>query len=210
MFPSCLQCKTVLLGTLMLSLTGLTACSQLTGQQAPAPVTTSHTGHQTQPGGGGERADQVSYDLRPLAVRMADAMLASPVSSALKKTPDTVMLVAPLAERDDGIDTLALTEAMASRLAANGVHLADAEQVAAIRQQLEYRSADGSPVTAALVRLGKQSSATHLFYGHLSPASGQSGSRFRLDMSLMELKSGELLWHKQLTMTRQQARKTHR
>ncbi|MOA60699.1 Penicillin-binding protein activator LpoB [compost metagenome] len=43
---------------------------------------------------------------------------------------------------------------------------------------------------ASLVRLGRQTGAGYMLYGDLV----SEGSRYRLAMSLMDLKSGELLW----------------
>ncbi|MGL5707864.1 MAG: penicillin-binding protein activator LpoB, partial [Aeromonas sp.] len=44
---------------------------------------------------------------------------------------------------------------------------------------------------ASLVRLGRQTGAGYMLYGDLVA----EGSRYRLSMTLMELRSGELLWN---------------
>ena len=49
----------------------------------------------------------------------------------------------------------------------------------------------GGGASASLVRLGRQTGAGYMLYGDLL----SEGGRYRLAMSLMDLKSGELLWN---------------
>lgn len=191
---------------LLCSLLLLTGCSQLLDTQTQAPVSSSHPGKGEQTAGGHDAVSGVTYDLRPLGTRMAEAFLKSSAKTELNAAPGAVLLVAPLAQRADGIDGEAVTTALMARLNSAGIVLADTRQVAALRQQLEYRSAEGEPATASLVRLGKQSGASHMLYGQLTPASANRSHRFTLTMTLMALASGELIWHKQRTMTVQPAR----
>lgn len=128
---------------LLCSLLLLTGCSQLLDTQTQAPVSSSHPGKGEQTAGGHDAVSGVTYDLRPLGTRMAEAFLKSSAKTELNAAPGAVLLVAPLAQRADGIDGEAVTTALMARLNSAGIVLADTRQVAALRQQLEYRSAVG-------------------------------------------------------------------
>ena len=101
-----------------------------------------------------------------------------------------LLLMAPQNGTGEPFSTQPMAVAMIQRIQANsGFRFADPGQVAAITGQLEYQQGGMNP--ASLVRLGRQTGAGYMLYGDLV----SEGSRYRLAMSLMDLKSGELLWN---------------
>ena len=125
-----------------------------------------------------------------LAVAMADAFLKAPEVQALSQDGRPVLLLmAPQNGTGEPFSTQPMAVAMSQRIQANsGFRFADPGQVAAITGQLEYQQGGMNP--ASLVRLGRQTGAGYMLYGDLL----SEGGRYRLAMSLMDLKSGELLW----------------
>lgn len=125
-----------------------------------------------------------------LALAMADAFLKAPEVRALSQDGSPVLLLmAPQNGTGEPFSTQPMAVAMSQRIQANsGFRFADPGQVAAITGQLEYQQGGMNP--ASLVRLGRQTGAGYMLYGDLL----SEGSRYRLAMSLMDLKSGELLW----------------
>lgn len=125
-----------------------------------------------------------------LALAMADAFLKAPEVQALSRDGSPVLLLmAPQNGTGEPFSTQPMAVAMSQRIQANsGFRFADPGQVAAITGQLEYQQGGMNP--ASLVRLGRQTGAGYMLYGDLL----SEGSRYRLAMSLMDLKSGELLW----------------
>ena len=121
---------------------------------------------------------------------MADAFLKAPEVQALSQDGSPVLLLmAPQNGTGEPFSTQPMAVAMSQRIQANsGFRFADPGQVAAITGQLEYQQGGMNP--ASLVRLGRQTGAGYMLYGDLL----SEGSRYRLAMSLMDLKSGELLW----------------
>lgn len=125
-----------------------------------------------------------------LALAMADAFLKAPEVQALSQDGSPVLLLmAPQNGTGEPFSTQPMAVAMSQRIQTNsGFRFADPGQVAAITGQLEYQQGGMNP--ASLVRLGRQTGAGYMLYGDLL----SEGSRYRLAMSLMDLKSGELLW----------------
>ncbi|MGS3183407.1 penicillin-binding protein activator LpoB [Aeromonas taiwanensis] len=125
-----------------------------------------------------------------LAVAMADAFLKSAEVQSLASSSPVLLLMAPQNGTGEAFSTQPMAVAMIQRIQANsGFRFADPGQVAAITGQLEYQQGGMNP--ASLVRLGRQTGAGYMLYGDLV----SEGSRYRLAMSLMDLKSGELLWN---------------
>ncbi|QXB55638.1 penicillin-binding protein activator LpoB [Aeromonas sp. FDAARGOS 1415] len=125
-----------------------------------------------------------------LAVSMADAFLKSAEVQSIAGSSPVLLLMAPQNGTGEAFSTQPMAVAMIQRIQANsGFRFADPGQVAAITGQLEYQQGGMNP--ASLVRLGRQTGAGYMLYGDLV----SEGSRYRLAMSLMDLKSGELLWN---------------
>ncbi|WP_043756998.1 hypothetical protein [Aeromonas taiwanensis] len=125
-----------------------------------------------------------------LAVAMADAFLKSAEVQSIAGSSPVLLLMAPQNGTGEAFSTQPMAVAMIQRIQANsGFRFADPGQVAAITGQLEYQQGGMNP--ASLVRLGRQTGAGYMLYGDLV----SEGSRYRLAMSLMDLKSGELLWN---------------
>jgi PBP1b-binding outer membrane lipoprotein LpoB len=125
-----------------------------------------------------------------LALAMADAFVQAPEVRELAQTGQPVLLLTP-PQNGTGelVDTRAMAAAMSKRIQSkSGFRFVDPGQVAAITGQLEYQQGRMNP--ASLVRLGRQTGAGYMLYGDLVA----EGSRYRLSMTLMELRSGELLW----------------
>lgn len=133
-----------------------------------------------------------------LALAMADAFLKAPEVQALTQGGSPVLLLMPPQNgTGEEFNTQPMAIAMSKRIQANsGFRFADPGQVAAITSQLEYQQGGMNP--ASLVRLGRQTGAGYMLYGDLV----SEGSRYRLAMSLMDLKSGELLWNGSRTASR--------
>ncbi|OEG02478.1 penicillin-binding protein activator LpoB [Aeromonas caviae] len=132
-----------------------------------------------------------------LAVSMADAFLKSAEVQSIAGSSPVLLLMAPQNGTGEAFSTQPMAVAMIQRIQANsGFRFADPGQVAAITGQLEYQQGGMNP--ASLVRLGRQTGAGYMLYGDLV----SEGSRYRLAMSLMDLKSGELLWNGSRTATR--------
>ncbi|HDX8356075.1 TPA: penicillin-binding protein activator LpoB [Aeromonas dhakensis] len=125
-----------------------------------------------------------------LALAMADAFVQAPEVRELAQTGQPVLLLTPPQNgTGEPVDTRAMAAAMSKRIQSkSGFRFVDPGQVAAITGQLEYQQGRMNP--ASLVRLGRQTSAGYMLYGDLVA----EGSRYRLSMTLMELRSGELLW----------------
>lgn len=125
-----------------------------------------------------------------LAQALADRFVQAPEVQALAQSGNAVLLLTPPRDStDDGIDTALLAATMGKQIAAkSGIRLVEPGQVAAITGQLEYQQGGINP--AALVRLGRQTGAGYLLYGELAT----QGRGYRLMMTLMDLRSGELLW----------------
>ncbi|MDX7778842.1 penicillin-binding protein activator LpoB [Aeromonas hydrophila] len=125
-----------------------------------------------------------------LALAMADAFVQAPEVRELAQTGQPVLLLTPPQNgTGEPVDTRAMAEAMSKRIQSkSGFRFVDPGQVAAITGQLEYQQGRMNP--ASLVRLGRQTGAGYMLYGDLVA----EGSRYRLSMTLMELRSGELLW----------------
>lgn len=125
-----------------------------------------------------------------LAVAMADAFLKAPEVQALSRDGSPVLLLmAPQNGTGESFNTQSMAVAMIQRIQKQGgFSFADPGQVSAITSQLEYQQGGMNP--ASLVRLGRQTGAGYMLYGDLV----SEGGRYRLAMSLMDLKSGELLW----------------
>ncbi|WP_429101279.1 penicillin-binding protein activator LpoB [Aeromonas rivipollensis] len=126
-----------------------------------------------------------------LALAMADAFVLAPEVQALTQGGSPVLLLMP-PQNGTGVEfsTQPMAVAMSQRIQAkSGFSFADPGQVAAITGQLEYQQGGMNP--ASLVRLGRQTGAGYMLYGDLV----SEGSRYRLAMSLMDLKSGELIWN---------------
>ncbi|MGL5323558.1 MAG: penicillin-binding protein activator LpoB [Aeromonas sp.] len=125
-----------------------------------------------------------------LALAMADAFVQAPEVRELAQTGQPVLLLTPPQNgTGEPVDTHAMAAAMSKRIQSkSGFHLVDPSQVAVITGQLEYQQGRMNP--ASLVRLGRQTGASYMLYGDLVA----EGSRYRLLMTLMELRSGELLW----------------
>ncbi|MBW3733021.1 penicillin-binding protein activator LpoB [Aeromonas dhakensis] len=125
-----------------------------------------------------------------LALAMADAFVQAPEVRELAQTGQPVLLLTPPQNgTGEPVDTRAMAAAMSKRIQSkSGFRFVDPGQVAAITGQLEYQQGRMNP--ASLVRLGRQTGAGYMLYGDLVA----EGSRYRLSMTLMELRSGELLW----------------
>ncbi|MGU5846800.1 penicillin-binding protein activator LpoB [Aeromonas hydrophila] len=125
-----------------------------------------------------------------LALAMADAFVQAPEVRELAQTGQPVLLLTPPQNgTGEPVDTRAMAVAMSKRIQSkSGFRFVDPGQVAAITGQLEYQQGRMNP--ASLVRLGRQTGAGYMLYGDLVA----EGSRYRLSMTLMELRSGELLW----------------
>ena len=125
-----------------------------------------------------------------LALAMADAFVQAPEMRELAQTGQPVLLLTPPQNgTGEPVDTRAMAAAMSKRIQSkSGFHLVDPSLVAVITGQLEYQQGRMNP--ASLVRLGRQTGAGYMLYGDLVA----EGSRYRLSMTLMELRSGELLW----------------
>ncbi|MBX9563291.1 penicillin-binding protein activator LpoB [Aeromonas hydrophila] len=125
-----------------------------------------------------------------LALAMADAFVQAPEVRELAQTGQSVLLLTPPQNgTGEPVDTRAMAAAMSKRIQSkSGFRFVDPGQVAAITGQLEYQQGRMNP--ASLVRLGRQTGAGYMLYGDLLA----EGSRYRLSMTLMELRSGELLW----------------
>jgi len=125
-----------------------------------------------------------------LTLAMADAFVQAPEVRELAQQGQPVLLLTPPQNgTDEPVDTRAMAATMSKRIQSkSGFHFVEPGQVAAITSQLEYQQGRINP--ASLVRLGRQSGAGYILYGDLVA----EGSRYRLSMSLMELRSGELLW----------------
>ena len=125
-----------------------------------------------------------------LALAMADAFVQAPEVRELAQTGQPVLLLTPPQNgTGEPVDTRAMAAAMSKRIQSkSGFRFVDPGQVAAITGQLEYQQGRMNP--ASLVRLGRQTGAGYMLYGELVA----EGSRYRLSMTLMELRSGELLW----------------
>ncbi|HDZ8965546.1 TPA: penicillin-binding protein activator LpoB [Aeromonas dhakensis] len=125
-----------------------------------------------------------------LALAMADAFVQAPEVRELAQTGQPVLLLTPPQNgTGEPVDTRAMAAAMSKRIQSkSGFRFVDPGQVAAITGQLEYQQGRMNP--ASLVRLGRQTGASYMLYGDLVA----EGSRYRLSMTLMELRSGELLW----------------
>ncbi|WP_219593893.1 penicillin-binding protein activator LpoB [Aeromonas salmonicida] len=126
-----------------------------------------------------------------LALSMADAFVQAPEVRELAQSGNAVLLLTPPRDgTNDELDTSTMAAAMSKRIQSkSGFRFVDPGQVAAITGQLEYQQGRMNP--ASLVRLGRQTGAGYMLYGDLV----SEGSRYRLTMSLMELRSGELLWN---------------
>ncbi|MFM4923671.1 penicillin-binding protein activator LpoB [Aeromonas dhakensis] len=125
-----------------------------------------------------------------LALAMADAFVQAPEVRELAQTGQPVLLLTPPQNgTGEPVDTRAMAAAMSKRIQSkSGFRFVDPGQVAAITGQLEYQQGRMNP--ASLVRLGRQTGAGYMLYGDLVA----EGSRYRLSITLMELRSGELLW----------------
>lgn len=125
-----------------------------------------------------------------LALAMADAFVQAPEVRELAQTGQPVLLLTPPQNgTGEPVDTRAMAAAMSKRIQSkSGFRFVDPGQVAAITGQLEYQQGRMNP--ASLVRLGRQTGAGYMLYGDLVA----EGSRYRMSMTLMELRSGELLW----------------
>ncbi|MGY6039245.1 penicillin-binding protein activator LpoB [Aeromonas sp. AE23HZ002T15] len=125
-----------------------------------------------------------------LALAMADAFLKAPEVKALAGSNPVLLLTPPRNGTGEPFSTQPMAVAMSQRIQQHGgFSFADPGQVAAITGQLEYQQGGMNP--ASLVRLGRQTGANYMLYGDLV----SEGSRYSLAMSLMDLKSGELLWN---------------
>ncbi|MCZ0752184.1 penicillin-binding protein activator LpoB [Aeromonas enteropelogenes] len=130
-----------------------------------------------------------------LSLAMADAFVQAPEVRELAQTGQPVLLLTPPHPTPpqngtgEPMDTRAMAAAMSKRIQSkSGFRFVDPGQVAAITGQLEYQQGRMNP--ASLVRLGRQTGAGYMLYGDLVA----EGSRYRLSMTLMELRSSELLW----------------
>ncbi|TNH94504.1 penicillin-binding protein activator LpoB [Aeromonas sobria] len=125
-----------------------------------------------------------------LALAMADTFVQAPEVRELTQTGQPVLLLTPPRNgTGEPVDTRAMVAAMSKRIMSkSGFRFVDPGQVAGITGQLEYQQGRMNP--ASLVRLGRQTGARYMLYGDLVA----EGSRYRLSMTLMELRSGELLW----------------
>ncbi|TNI14132.1 penicillin-binding protein activator LpoB [Aeromonas veronii] len=125
-----------------------------------------------------------------LAQAMADLFVQAPEVRELAQTGQPVLLLTPPQNgTGEPVDTRAMAAAMSKLIQSkSGFHFVDPGQVAAITGQLEYQQGRMNP--ASLVRLGRQTGAGYMLYGDLVT----EGSRYRLSMTLMELRSGELIW----------------
>ncbi|MGY3902451.1 penicillin-binding protein activator LpoB [Aeromonas lusitana] len=125
-----------------------------------------------------------------LALAMADTFLKAPEVKALAGSNPVLLLTPPRNGTGEPFSTQPMAVAMSQRIQQHGgFSFADPGQVAAITGQLEYQQGGMNP--ASLVRLGRQTGANYMLYGDLV----SEGSHYRLAMSLMDLKSGELLWN---------------
>jgi len=132
-----------------------------------------------------------------LAIAMADAFLKAPEVKALAGSSPVLLLMPPQNGTGEPFNTQPMAVAMSQRIQQHGgFSFADPGQVSAITSQLEYQQGGMNP--ASLVRLGRQTGAGYMLYGDLV----SEGSRYRLAMSLMDLKSGELLWNGSRTASR--------
>jgi len=139
--------------------------------------------------------DQGASQLQGLANQMVASLLASPGGKAVTRNGKPVLFVDNLRNQTaEPIDVGALTQTVRARLQRSGkFRFVDNSRVHAIQQQLEYQSGRVDP--AAMVRLGKQTGAHYMLYGNLSSIVGKDGgSYYRMSLTLMELKSGELVW----------------
>ncbi|MFM5599280.1 penicillin-binding protein activator LpoB [Aeromonas sp. 55A] len=125
-----------------------------------------------------------------LAQAMADLFVQAPEVRELAQTGQPVLLLTPPQNgTGEPVDTRAMAAAMSKLIQSkSGFHFVDQGLVAAITGQLEYQQGRMNP--ASLVRLGRQTGAGYMLYGDLVT----EGSRYRLSMTLMELRSGELIW----------------
>lgn len=124
-------------------------------------------------------------------VTKPDAFVQAPEVRELAQSGNAVLLLTPPRDgTNDELDTSTMAAAMSKRIQSkSGFRFVDPGKVAAITGQLEYQQGRMNP--ASLVRLGRQTGASYMLYGDLV----SEGSRYRLTMSLMELRSGELLWN---------------
>ncbi|MEW7867012.1 penicillin-binding protein activator LpoB [Aeromonas diversa] len=131
-----------------------------------------------------------SQSTATLAQAMADSFVQAPEVRQLAPSAPVLLLTPPQNGTGEPVDTRLMADIMRKRIAAQaGFRFVDSGQVAAITSQLEYQQGGMNP--ASLVRLGRQSGAGLMLYGDLA----REGGRYRLSMSLMDLRSGELLWN---------------
>lgn len=184
----------LLLGGCASITTGQGAATDAGKKAAPAPKTEqvkkTGTAGKTQKAAKAEAVDPAA--LQALAGRMADAMLASPVIDEITAQGTPVLFVDNIRNQSSGkVDTNAITASLRTRLQGAGkFSFVDANKVAAALQQLEYQQS-GAADPAAMVRLGKQTGARYMVYGSFARSHGQE---YQMNMTLMDLRSGELLW----------------
>jgi len=153
--------------------------------------------------------DQGASQLQGLANRMVVSLLASPGGKAVTRSGKPVLFVDNLRNQTpEPIDVGALTDTVRARLQRSGkFRFVDNSRVQAVQQQLEYQSGRVDP--AAMVRLGKQTGAQYMLYGNLSSIVGKDGgSYYRMSLTLMELKSGELVWSDRQAIRSQRSQAT--
>ncbi|KUE79145.1 penicillin-binding protein activator LpoB [Aeromonas schubertii] len=125
-----------------------------------------------------------------LALAMADSVVQAPEVQQLAPTAPLLLLTPPQNGTGEAVDTRLMADTMRKRIASRtAFRFVDPGQVAAITGQLEYQQGGMNP--ASLVRLGRQTGAGFMLYGDLARDAGH----YRLTMSLMDLRSGELLWN---------------
>ena len=153
--------------------------------------------------------DYGSSDLQAIADKMADSMLASPVTGEITAGGRPVMFMDSIRNKtSEHIDTEAITDTLRTKLLSSGkFRFVDMSKVSAVKQQLEYQQSSGMVDPASMVRLGKQTGARYMVYGNLSSIVKDNGKvkdvYYQMTMNLMDLENGELLWADQKEIRKQ-------
>lgn len=192
-----------LLGLFSLALLGLTGCSSTPTADAGKSVAgVSATASST--GGKAKRGQLAGINWTPLAQKWVKALQADPNGAKLRQQGSAIYLDDIAYAGATEIDAAALSKTLRQQLRKAGFKLVSDGQAEDIKSQLEYQQAGGTPDTASLVRLGKQLGASCLIYGTLTDhsRSGKAVITYRLNTDLMDLGSGELLWHNEQSFRR--------
>jgi|GEM_PF-751681 len=143
-----------------------------------------------------------STDLQTITSGMVNSLSTSPlISNAYKQNGGPLIIYVDNIQNntDQHIDTGMISDAITSQILNTGLfQLVDMKAMAAAKKQLDFQAYSGMVDQSKAVQLGTMTGAQYMMYGNIANITQQNSSQqsvfYQITLSLMDLKSGLIVW----------------